>query len=243
MPAPEFNGFIKTLNQMGFMTSSLDPYSQAFVQYAAQNCSSPSSAPVLEIGAAYGVATLGALEKGAKIIANDLDPRHLEILSKRAEGIHNSSLVLAAGNFPETLDFPPESIGAVLICRVIHFFDGLTIEKAADKLFHWLIPGGKIFVVGETPYLKNCQAFVPIYESRKQAGDLWPGYVEDMKTIASGRAESLPQAFHFLDPDILIRIFINVGFAIEKCGMFARPDFPADLKWDGRESVGLIAKK
>ena len=34
MPQAEENGFIPTLNQMGYMTSSLDPFSKEFVDYA-----------------------------------------------------------------------------------------------------------------------------------------------------------------------------------------------------------------
>ena len=60
------------------------------------------------------------------------------------------------------MDFPANSLGAVLICRVMHFFDG-------------------------------------------------------------------PR--------------ITAGFGIERLKLFARPDYPADIRLDGRESVGLIAVK
>jgi len=56
MPAPEPNGFIQTLNKMGYMTSTLDRFSQAFVDFAPK---APGRA--LDIGAAYGVAASLAL--------------------------------------------------------------------------------------------------------------------------------------------------------------------------------------
>ena len=34
MPEVESTGFIKTLNNMGYMTSTLDEFSQAFVDFA-----------------------------------------------------------------------------------------------------------------------------------------------------------------------------------------------------------------
>jgi hypothetical protein len=46
---------------------------------------------------------------------------------------------------------------------------------------------------------------------------------------------------HLLDPDVLRRLFSEAGFMIEECRTFARPEFPADIQLDGRESVGLIA--
>jgi hypothetical protein len=48
---------------------------------------------------------------------------------------------------------------------------------------------------------------------------------------------------HFLDPEVLARVFTAAGFIIEKAATFARPEFPKDIQLDGRESVGLIAIK
>ena len=39
------------------------------------------------------------------------------------------------------------------------------------------------------------------------------------------------------------RDLLAAGFVIEKLGTFARPEFPPDIQLDGRESVGLIARK
>jgi 2-polyprenyl-3-methyl-5-hydroxy-6-metoxy-1,4-benzoquinol methylase len=97
-PLPESNGFVKTLNGMGFMTSTLDEYSQDFARFA------PSApGPALDVGAAYGVATLEALKNGAHVIANDLDVRHLEILRDQTPSDQVSRLTLMPGRFPEEL--------------------------------------------------------------------------------------------------------------------------------------------
>lgn len=37
--------------------------------------------------------------------------------------------------------------------------------------------------------------------------------------------------------------FEDQGFIVEKCAYLPRPEFPDDLRYDGRESVGLIARK
>lgn len=238
MPDPEPNGFVKTLNNMGYMTSGLDAYSQAFVDFA------PSApGPVLDIGAAYGVASLAALNNGARVIANDIDARHLDILRERAPERLRSRLTLMPGSFPEGIDFAPGSLGAVLICRVMHFFDGPTIERAAAQVMRWLAPGGKVFAVGETPFIGTAKGFFPTYQARVKAGEPWPGIVENVGAHDPKRAGNLPSRMHLLDEATLRRVFTQAGFAIEKLGTFARPEFPPDIQLDGRESVGLIARK
>lgn len=238
MPAPEPNGFVKTLNNMGYMTSGLDAYSQAFADFAPG-----APGPALDIGAAYGVASLAALRKGARVIANDIDDRHLEILRGRVRPHLHSRLTLMPGSFPDGIAFPPGSLGAVLICRVMHFFDGPAIERAAAQALRWLAPGGKVFVVGETPFIGTAKAFFPTYEARLKAGDPWPGIVENVGAHDPKRAGNLPSRMHLLDEGTLRRVFTQAGFVIEKLGTFARPEFPPDIQLDGRESVGLIARK
>jgi len=238
MPNAEPNGFVKTLNNMGYMTSTLDPFSQAFVDF-----SSKSSCPVLDIGAAYGVATLKALAKGASVIANDIDQRHLDILWERAPKSQRSRLQLKPGSFPHELHFTSNSIRAVLIARVFHFFSGPLIEESIAKIHEWLIPEGKLFIIAETPYLKSLQKFIPLYEERKREGNLWPGFIKDIAAFAPDRAKNLPLQMNMLDPEILVRVLTKAGFKVEKAHTFARPDFPVDLQLDGRESVGVIARK
>lgn len=238
MPEPEPNGFIKTLNNMGYMTSTLDAYSRAFVDFAPR-----APGPCLDVGAAYGVATLATLASGARVIANDVDERHLTILRDRAPEAHRPRLTLAPGDFPGKLDFAEGSLGAVLVCRVMHFFDGPTIERAAAKIMRWLAPGGKAFVVGETPFIGTARTFFPTYEARVKAGEPWPGVVENVGAHDPKRAGSLPRLMHLLDEGTLRRVFSQAGFSIEKLGLFARPEFPKDIQLDGRESVGLIAAK
>lgn len=238
MPTPEPNGFVRTLNNMGYMTSTLDPISAAFVAFAPV-----APGMVLDVGAAYGVATLAALAAGARVVANDLDERHLHILATRTPASARERLTLCPGAFPETLDFPPAQLGGVLLARVLHFFPGERIRKGLQRLHTWLAPGGKVFVVAETPYLGNFRDFIPTYEARRQAGDPWPGFIADVMAVAPERGRFLPPQVHWLDPTVLTREFCAAGFLVEQADFLARPDFPADLQLDGRESVGIIARK
>lgn len=238
MPEPGENGLIRTLNGMGTMTPAPDKFSSEFITFAPK---APGRS--LDIGAAYGVAAIPALQAGASLIANDIDGRHLDILFSRVPEQYRPRLELAPGEFPDKLDFPANSLGAILICRVMHFFDGPRIERAAAKAMTWLAPGGKVFVVGESPHIGTAKAFFPTYEARRKAGDPWPGVVENVSAHDPKRAASLPGLFHLLDDHVLRRVFAAAGFSIERLELFARPDYPADIRLDGRESVGLIAVK
>lgn len=245
-PPAEASGFRRTLNGMGFMTSTLDPYSLAFIDHAARYCpaqGTPGALQALEIGAAYGIATLQALKAGAKVIANDLDANHLRVLKAAVPEENKAALTLLPGHFPEEVALAPASIQTILICRVLHFFTPQHIELAAQKIFEWLTPGGKVFVITDTPYLKGLEAFLPTYEARKQSGDPWPGLIPDLTLYGHPRTSAVPQMMNLLDPPSLSRVFHQAGFEIEVCQFFERADYPKDLRQDGREGVGLIARK
>jgi SAM-dependent methyltransferase len=240
-PADEY-GFVKTLNNQGFMTNYLDEFSEEFVSFAPQ-----APGPALDIGAAYGVAAIAALDSGATVFANDIDSRHLELLRQevieRIPTLNMDKLNLITGKFPEDLEFAPRSLGAVLACRVFHFFDGPTITRGLKKIHEWLAPGGKFFLVCETPYVNGLQTFWPIYEERVLSGEFWPGFIEDFKSIDPSRAKDLPTSLHLFEPFVLCRALTEAGFKVERSNTIARPNFPPGLRLDGRESVGIVGVK
>ena len=239
MPEADASGFVKTLNNMGFMTTYLDEFSQEFVEYAAQ-----ARGPALDIGCAYGNAALPALQRGAQLLANDVDPRHLEIVTARATAAGlQSRLTLLPGAFPQDLQIAAGSLGAALACRVFHFFDGPQIEQGVRTVAGWLKQGGKFYLVAETPYVGGVKSFIPTYEERRSQGVRWPGFIEDFTQIDPLRSKDLPKTMHLLDEEVLRRAFEEAGLVVERAHKFARPLFPAGLKLDGRESVGIVGRK
>lgn len=239
MPEILENYYIPTLNQTGFMTLEVDEYSQEFINYSA----SFPDVPSLEIGAAYGVATLKALSKGAHIIANDLDNRHLEILKKNCPENCKDRLTLLPGSFPEAFDFKEGSLQAVLACRVFHFFSGDKILEGLKKIRSWLSDDGKLFIVNEAPYFGTAKAFIPIYEERKRLGEPWPGLV-DLNYFDPTKRPFVKGSVNLFDADILERVLKEVSLKIEKLSYINRIGvFPESALYDGRESIGAIAVK
>jgi glycine oxidase len=238
LPESDNSGnFIPTLNQTGYATTHLDSFSQEFIQYASQ-----AKGPVLEVGAAYGITTLAALSQGAKVICNDIDPRHLMIIKKQASITRNKSrLTILPGDFSDEVKLPADSLEAILICRVLHLFDGPKIEHSIKKAYEMLKPGGKIFIIAETPYMKITSSFIPEYEKRLKQGAEWPGLIENFQ--ACFKDANNPKMLNLLDPTTLFRVLTMKGFIVEKIGFINRLDFPPSRRWDGREGVGVVAYK
>jgi SAM-dependent methyltransferase len=234
------DGLVTTLNQTGLAIEHVDdPYTSAFVEFAVQ-----APGPALEIGTAFGAAALQVLQRGVPITANDLDPRHLEILRERTPPALRPMLRLAPGRFPDELPLAPGSLGAVLISRVMHFMTPREIEVAVAKLWAALVPGGKVFAVIDTIYLRSIQAFMPVYLERKARGEQSPGWCENFRDYVIPEYRALaPETAHFLDEDTFPPFFARAGFRIERSSFIPRPYYPALIRLDGREGFGLIAVK
>jgi SAM-dependent methyltransferase len=251
--------WLKTHNPTGGYTlPATDPYSQKFIEHAATVTNQDER--VLEIGAAFGTATLKALARGVTVDCNDIEPRNLAVVQNRysttTNGTNDSAtgdsgkLRLLPGAFPEELSgLQAGSYKAILACRVFHFFRGAKVDAAIKKMADLLQPGGKLYVVCETPYQKNWRRFLPQFEERVAAGEEWPGEIPDAtQGESTGRgAAALPKFVHHLTTDILERTAKRAGnLKVEQCSYISRKgQFTDDAVDDAinQESVGLIAVK
>jgi SAM-dependent methyltransferase len=224
---------------MGFMFTEPEAYMTSFVDYAAK-----TSGPVLDIGAAYGITTISALEKGAFVVANDIDERHLDILKSKIPPSLLKNLELIPGKFPSDLDFPENHFSAILASRVLHFLHPNLMKQSISVIYKWLKPGGKFFYLGTTPYYGTFKKFLPQYLKNKQEGREWPGFVEDVPFYAPERCQNLPSFYHLIDDELLTQLLVEVGFKIEKMSYVpAQEGHPQGMKLDGREHLGAIAIK
>ncbi|MBY0500646.1 MAG: class I SAM-dependent methyltransferase [Alphaproteobacteria bacterium] len=234
---PSYVGLIPTLNKMGYAFENLTAYGEAFLEYC-----EIVDGPVLDVGAAYGIASIRALKKGAYVIANDIEPRHLEAIKRKTSSMGRYRLNLLLGKFPY-IELSDNSLGAILMSQVLHFLPHYETSLIASKMFSWLKPSGKAFITTASPYVEMFRGFIPIFESRKKNNIKNPGLIEDLTLYAGSRKLDLPEQMNLFDPSILEHLMRSAGFIIEKSEFVARPDFPPEMQMDGRENVGIIVQK
>jgi SAM-dependent methyltransferase len=235
MPSSTIPGLIPTLNNTGFMTEAMDPYSEEFAAYAGT-----LAREVLDIGCAYGIATLGALERGARVCAADIEPKHLQVLEGRIPAAQRSRLRTCTARMPDA-DFPPGSFGAILAARVLHFLTGPEIETVVAKMHRWLVPGGKVFLVADSPYVGPWYTAAAQYEERKRGGDPWPGFQENYAQFLPRTTDPTqhPKIINPLDPDILRRVVGDAGFIVEKAAFLAG----AAPRHTPKSHAGVVGRK
>lgn len=229
-----------TQNKRGF-TYQLSKYGEAFVNYAGQ-----VQFPVVDIGCAYGIATLPVLEAGGEVIAIDVSKQHLaQLLQNVPKNLHKK-LYTIEGRFPE-FNLTPSSVGAIYISHVLPFLSPQEIEVAMQKLHKWLIPGGKVFMVSFSPFIKLCEAFLPLYEEKKRIGLPWAGFIDNLSKYVENKEfqTNLPNNLNHLDVDDYERMADKFNFHIESLEYFGDPRhlLPKALALDGRERVGAIFVK
>jgi SAM-dependent methyltransferase len=230
---------ILTRNRMGWASEQLGPASELFAAFCRGE-----ALPALDIGAAFGAASLAALRAGAAVIANDLDAGHLAELACRVPEADRARLTLKAGRFPRELHFESGSLGAVHASNVFHFLTGNQLEQGLRAVARWLRPGGKLFVQAATPYQAPFAAFIPEYERRIADGVKWPGWIPKLSVYSQHRQLSqMPRSMHLLDDLVLARAATAAGLAVERAWLYCRADLPATLRLDGRECAGLVARK
>lgn len=231
---------VETKNQKGF-TYTLTSFGKAFINAAAK-----ASKPVMDIGAAYGVATLPALLTGAKVIAVDIEDKHLLSIANSVNGPLRNQLVTLREKFPH-FELLPHSLSAVYMSQVLPFLNGTEIESGIQKIYDWLVPGGEAFVVTFTPYIHHVSSFIPRYEEGKRNGIRWAGLIDDLSQFSSHPHiyKNLPNQIHHIDLEDLVWIFEKVGFVVKEGRYFGEEEgpLPEGIKMDGRERVGLIAYK
>ncbi|WP_298626833.1 class I SAM-dependent methyltransferase [uncultured Legionella sp.] len=226
---------VMTLNGKGPCTTFIDEYSRQFIHYAAQQ-----QAPVLELGTGYGFMTLEVLKTGAQVIANDLEPRHLELLSREVPLEHKNQLILLPGEFPKDLCLPERSIAGCYVAHMLGYLNPELFRLGLGKLFLCLKSNAKLFIITSTVYKGVFRQLIAPYEQRVRDGDPWPGYFTDLKALINQR---VPDALLFFDEHVLRRELERAGFVIETIETYARLDLPKRALWDGREGLVAIARK
>jgi len=226
------NSPIETLNKYGWMKHPVDPVAEEFLKYS-KNKPHPT---LLEVGAGTGSISLLTLKNGAYIWINELDMRNLGNFSEKVPAEYSKNYQIVIGNFNDNLNLPHNYFDGILADRVVHFFDPSTLRSSIAKMHRLLKTKGRVFILACSPYGEAFKSFFPEYLKRKERGDLFPGYIENISKYNFPAGVNIQQQFHLFDPDVLRREFEQAGFVVSFC-QFVKEGF------EERRMVGLIAEK
>ncbi|WP_306029220.1 class I SAM-dependent methyltransferase [Stappia sp. MMSF_3263] len=239
LPSGAVGESLVTANRRGRTTTRLNEINARFAQLAGE-----ARLPVLDLGCAFGVAAHAALAAGATVIANDIDPLHLEETARNAPPGTSDRLRLAPGAFPAGLDFDDGSLALVHASNLLNFLKGEEIDAGFASIFRWLAPGGRFLSMSGSPYSANIRGFIPAYEANVAAGLDWPGECHDLHARSDDPTiAELPDFLHLLDPAVLSRSAREAGLEVEEAQFFNRAGTPDYIALDGRENVVFVARK
>ena len=202
----------------------------------------------LEIGCGTGKNTVWLLQIAGHLLAVDLSEGMLALAKEKVTAPHVQFVQADITNAEQCKNF--DQYDAILIARVLHFLTPEKMELAVKHLFLLLKPGGRIFVIAITPYVKRFQKFIPEYEQRLKNGEQYPGYVKSLRDYVDTTVTTPSQiqnihegSFLFLDVHTLQDVFERNGFKIIECHTAPLSYKSNSWSYDGREDVILIAKK
>lgn len=183
------------------------------------------------------------MRAGGRVCACDMDKRHLDIVFQSVKPAHKTRLRCVAGILPN-IDFEECAFSAILCGRVLHFLEGSDVELSVKKMHHWLQPGGKAFLIVDTPYSGAARdQVIPEYERKKALNDPWPGFLPNFEQyMPAGSSIKFDTSFiHLMDPDTLARVCEQAGFTIESAGFMARIANLAHSDPKGRDHATVVA--
>lgn len=230
--------YVPTNNQMGFMLSKIDPFIRKFVDYAIFH----KKKWHLDVGTAYGLSVLEVLKNGGKIIANDIDQFHLDTIAENSTA-YQENLRLSCVDIRQA-HFEKHSLSSILFSRVLHFFSLEEIIQTLKNASYWLAKGGYIYIVNETPYFGTLSSYLPLYQIKKERGDIRASYLtldEAKSYFCPTKRDFVTSPIFLFDEDVLEYIETHTPLCLKQKGYLNREGyFPRDALYDGRESLWAI---
>lgn len=231
----------QTKNARGYM-HPISQMGEKFIQF------SKTASPVLDMGCAYGAIVLKALDEGAKkIIACDMEQKHLDLLRSQLSSGEAKRVEILQGVLPEGFNIKPDSIAGIYISHVLEYLNDREASVSLEHFYRWLKLGGKLFIKCYTIYIKKFinEKFQIEYQNRLKQNVKWPGYFEDINQYYCLDKSAFQKSLHIFDLPILINALQEIGFNINYAEYLdGRENYASEETWhDGREYLGIIAVK
>ncbi len=223
LPSEIYPGLVATDNNSGYMFTELSEVSREFIHFSRLCCK-----PIIDIGCAYGVATLPAIDNSCcHVIASDLSRKRLQGLRVQIKPEDKHRVSLVAGDFRKALRFPENSISAIHLSNVLHCFPGKDIGLMLKNFHRWLEPGGKLFINSLSIYAVVSMALVERYQQRKRSGARWPGEFYNADEYRPKHLQgNLHEFVHLFSLEDLQAILLKAGFEIDSADYFHLEDIP-----------------
>ena len=265
-------GHETTLNGFGvnLINVESDPFVRRWISETASlpHVQDKSATPCgLEIGTAFGSATLEALRRGAPcVLANDMEPQHLLVLRQRWDRLCEKKAPISAGSTSQALtrlvELPgiaPEAlrrgvtsqydVKTVLCANVLHFLrpsEVVTLLRQVRSLSS--STGTRLYVSLDSPWTAAYRLFWPMYQTRKWAvRSINPGahaVWSIFRHVIPDRLRAMTY-YHVMEPPALEHFLQQAGWEVEECRLFAGDCVgnPAGVSLgNGMEMVGAVAR-
>eukprot|EP00056_Hartaetosiga_gracilis_P003520 m.64473 g.64473 ORF g.64473 m.64473 type:complete len:452 (+) comp11485_c1_seq1:116-1471(+) len=235
--------FVLTKNEFGVSYTSPTRIMLDWIQRATEQL----VAPMMEIGCAYGVATLDALARGAGVFAIDIDKDHLESLADSAakHGVPVEQLWCVQGKVPDVLDdMEDESVSHVLAANVLHFLTPKELTETLKHLHRLMSHDSYLYIEVDSPFINGLGPLYYLYILKKALGFKFPGYFWLPSFLLPPRLRGA-NVFHFMDVDTIVHAAREAKFHVVDAGYHPSPVETDTYKFnlDGRESCVLVARK
>ncbi|MEM9243356.1 MAG: class I SAM-dependent methyltransferase [Pseudomonadota bacterium] len=236
----EIDGRVATENNMGFMFTDINGSTPAFLDYVVK-----CAGTIIDIGCAYGVATLPALEKSkAKIIAFDLSQAHLNGLREFITPQQAGRITYVKGAFPNDFNYENNSLDAIHISYVLHYLSGEDFELGIKKCYDALKPDGKLFINTLSVHFCLFKHLVADYEEKLAQGVPWPGIVDGIKDnqLSQSDSDNVPDSINLVSLAFLEQLLVEHHYTIDEAFYYDIKK-PNTFGSDDKGCIAVVASK
>ncbi len=220
--------------------------------------------PLLDIGCGNGCNIQLALERGAQVVATEIDENRLSALQNDPQwvGRFGNQLELVHGLLPDAMPFDDASFDGILCAEVFHFLPYPDVIASIWELHRLLAPGGLIALtcISTKVQLLQSTGLEQRVERQRQRNPVrLAGYMDyiqlleeatadrrdepEVKEMIAGHIRQIPgRCFHFFIAEQLGEIFRQMGFDVLLCEEGPAPHYPI-VEHGDRDQVRILARK
>lgn len=212
----------------------------------------------LDVGCGVGAQSYALLQRGAKVVMNDMDACSLFKFMEAVEDMRKkigspfdfARAFLSYGSFFEIAHhYKDQSFDGILCNHVLHYMTPDMIQSMFKEMYRLLKPGGHIYVSTLTPYHASFRYVTHKLLMAQKEQSLWPGeiknsdeeWIHDIGVDPSYNPMRIfPPYMHPQYTKILEREAKKVHFKVVESGYFG---FPADSLLIEGDPRGVLFKK